>query len=142
MSDDPRTYTKTFFVFSARKNFFEFFSSHYSRKIWGHVEHMEMTGIVRCIEWSNRLGAQTPASWRLAPPKARLLFQVFGKPKMGDQNLFGDSVKAKNPCALGTGPGKIAALAASVGPQKQNLHRFVVLRTSRGAAGVPTIWKR
>ena len=55
---------------------------------------------------------------------------------MGDQNFFGDSVRAKNPWALGTGPGKIAALAASVGPQKQNLHRLEVLRSSRAAAGV------
>ena len=55
---------------------------------------------------------------------------------MGDQNIFGDSVGAKNPWALGTGPDNIAALAGSVGPQKQNLHRLEVLRSSREAAGV------
>ena len=34
---------------------------------------------------------------------------------MGDQELFGDSVRAKNPWALGTGPGRIAVLAGLVG---------------------------
>ena len=61
---------------------------------------------------------------------------------MGDQNFFGDSVRAKNPWALGTGPDKIAALVASVGPQKQNLYRLEVLRTPRMAAGVASIWKK
>ena len=61
---------------------------------------------------------------------------------MGDQNIFGDSVGAKNPWALGTGPGKIAALAGPTGPQKQNLHRLEVLQSSRVLAGVPSIWKK
>ena len=55
---------------------------------------------------------------------------------MGVQNIFGDSVRAKNPWALGTGPDKIAALAGPTGPQKQKAYRFVTARSSRGAAGV------
>ena len=55
---------------------------------------------------------------------------------MGDQNIFGDSVGAKNPWALGTGPDKIAALAGPTGPQKQKAYRLVLSRSSRGAAGV------
>ena len=46
---------------------------------------------------------------------------------MGDQNIFGDSVGAKNPWALGTGPDKIAALAGPTGPQKQKAYRLEVL---------------
>ena len=61
---------------------------------------------------------------------------------MGDQNIFGDSVRVKNPWALGTGPGKIAALAGPTGPQKQKAYRFVVLRTPRGAAEGTAIWKK
>ena len=61
---------------------------------------------------------------------------------MGDQNIFGDSVGAKNPWALGTGPGKITALAGPVGPKKQTLHRLEVLRTSRRAACVSSIWEK
>ena len=61
---------------------------------------------------------------------------------MGDRNMFGDSVRAKNPWALGTGPGKIAALAGPTGPQKQKAYRLEVLRSSRDAARVPSIWEK
>ena len=71
VSEDPGSYTKTFFVFSARNDFFENPSSHYSWKFNGHVEHMKISGIVRGIHFAYRLGAQTPPSLCLAPPKAR-----------------------------------------------------------------------
>ena len=61
---------------------------------------------------------------------------------MGDQNVFGDSVGAKNPWALGTGPDKIAALAGPTGSLKQKAYRLEVLRTPRGAAGVASILKK
>ena len=46
---------------------------------------------------------------------------------MGDQNIFGDSVRAKNPWALGTGPDKIAALAGHTEPQKQKQSKLCIL---------------
>ena len=61
---------------------------------------------------------------------------------MGDQNIFGDSVGAKNPWALGTGPDKIAALAGPTGPQKQKAYQIVPANTSWDAAGVTSIWKK
>ena len=61
---------------------------------------------------------------------------------MGDQIFFGDSVRAKNPWGLGTGPGKIAALAGPTGPQKQKAYRLVTARSSRGAASVWEKWKK
>ena len=61
---------------------------------------------------------------------------------MGDQNIFGDSVGAKNPWALGTGPDKIAALAGPTGPQKQKAYRLEVLRSSRVAASGGVKWKK
>ena len=69
VSEDPDSYTKTFFVFSARKYFFENPSSHYSWKFNGHVEHIKMTAIVRTIRCASAIGLPTPSSLPLGPCK-------------------------------------------------------------------------
>ena len=52
---------------------------------------------------------------------------------MGSRNIFADSSGAKNPWALGTGPGTIAALGTPVEPLKQKADRFVVGWNARDA---------
>ena len=70
VSYDFFSYRKTFFVFSARKDFFENISSHYSWKFNGHVEHMKMTAIVRTMRCASGIGLPTPPSLPLGPCKS------------------------------------------------------------------------
>ena len=70
VSDDIFSYRKTFYVFSARIDFFENLSSHYSWKFNGHVGQMKMTAIVRTTRCASGIGLPTPPSLPLGPCKA------------------------------------------------------------------------
>ena len=61
---------------------------------------------------------------------------------MGNRNIFGDSSGAKNPWALGTGPGRIAALGEPAWPRKQKAYRLVPARNARDVQGGPIILKK
>ena len=61
---------------------------------------------------------------------------------MGNRNIFDDSSEAKNPWALGTGPGRIAALGEPTEPLTQKAYRFVVACNSRDVQGGPIILKK
>ena len=55
---------------------------------------------------------------------------------MGGRNIFGDSGRAKNIRALGTGPGRIAAVAGPTGLQKpKNAKSVPISADEHPAAG-------
>ena len=78
VSDEFSVYTQTLDFDSNRMNFFEFFSSHFSRKWKLFGQSMEMSGMALRIDWKHSRVSAGPASGRNRRVKCGMdIFSAF-----------------------------------------------------------------
>ena len=122
VSDEFSVHTQTLDFDSNRMNFFEFFSSHFSRKWKLFGQSMEMSGMALRIDWKHSRVSAGTASGRNRRVKCGMdIFSAFrgvsGNLKNGrcPKNCW--QSRANFFWADGTGPGSIGGLAGALCPE-------------------------
>ena len=127
VSDEFSVYTQTLDFDSNRMNFFEFFSSHFSRKWKLFGQSMEMSGMALRIDWKCSRGSAGPPSGRKRRVKCGMdIFSAF--PGVSGNLEYGGGPKncyqsgANFFWADGTGPGSIGGLAVALFSKRSKSH--------------------
>ena len=128
VSDEFISYRQTLDSVCDRMIFFEFSSSHFSRKWKLFGESMEMSGMTLRIEWKCSRVLAGPPSGRNPLVKCGLdrsapFFRVAGNLKNGRCQKIYEECRANFFWADGTGPGSIGGLAVALCPENVRVPR-------------------
>ena len=128
VSDEFISYRQTLDSVCDRMNFFEFSSSHFSRKWKLFGASMEMSGMTLRIEWKCSRVLAGPPSGRNPLVKCGLdtsapFSRVSGNLKNGRCEKNDEECRANFFWADGTGPGSIGGLAGALCPENVQVPR-------------------